>query len=139
MGTLRWPVPYNLISALEENLSMLEYKLGTDIHSCLQDIITIHQPCGGNHTCPEQCTHFYLLQTCSSICFIVVMCMVAVMTESWEDWCKWTSLTAPEFLLNPSLHGTYLRINALSWAVKNKFDVTTLKKFHQVMVAQNPH
>ena len=30
--SLRWPVPYNLISALEENLSMLECKLGIDIH-----------------------------------------------------------------------------------------------------------
>ena len=128
MGTLRWPVPYNLISALEENLSMLECKLGIDIHTCLQDIITIHSPCGGNHTHPEQCTHFYPLQTCSNICGIIVMCMVNVMTESWEDWYKWTNLTAPEVLRNPSLHGTYLRINVLSWIVEDKIDVTTLNK-----------
>ena len=30
--SLMWPVPYNMISALEENLHMLECKLGIDIH-----------------------------------------------------------------------------------------------------------
>ena len=44
--SLQWPVPHNLISELGENLHMLECKLGINIHSCLQDIITIHQPCG---------------------------------------------------------------------------------------------
>ena len=56
------------------------------------------------------------------------MCMVAVMTDSWDDSCKWTNLTAPEFLLNPSLSSKNLRINALSWIVKDKIDVATLKK-----------
>ena len=115
-----------MISALEENLHILECKLGIDIHSCLKDI---HQLCGDNYTCPEQCTHFYPLQSCSNICGIIVMCMVAVMTESWDGWRKWTNLTAPECLLNPSLHGKYLRINALSWVVEDKMDVTTLNKF----------
>ena len=127
--SLRWPVPQNLISALEENLRVLECKLGIDIHSCVQDIITIHQPCGGTHTCPEQGTSFYPLQTCSNVCGIIVMSMVAVMANSWEEWCKWTSLTAPEVLQNPSLHSTYLRINTLSWIVENKIDAATLNKF----------
>ena len=123
--SLGWSVPYNLISALEENLHMLECKLGIDIHSCLQDIITIN----GKHKCLEQCTHFYPLQSCSNICGIIVMCMIAIMTESWEDWCKWNHLAEPEFLLNPSLHGNYLRINALSWVVEEKIDIDTLNKF----------
>ena len=127
--SLRWPVPQNLISALEENFRVLECKLGIDIHSCVQDIITIHQPCGGTHTCPEQGTSFYPLQTCSNVCGIIVMSMVAVMANSWEEWCKWTSLTAPEVLQNPSLHSTYLRINTLSWIVENKIDAATLNKF----------
>ena len=57
------------------------------------------------------------------------MCMVAVMSESWDDWCKWTNISAPEFLLNPSLNGKYLRINALSWIVEDKIDVGTLRKY----------
>ena len=56
------------------------------------------------------------------------MCMVAVMTDSWDDWCKWTKPTAPEFLLNPSLNSKYLRIDVLSWIVEDKIDVATLKK-----------
>ena len=127
--SLGWPVPYNLISVLEENLHMLECNLGINIHSCLQDITTIHQPCGGNDIHLEQCTHFYPLQKCSNICGIIVMCMVAVMSQSWEDWCKWNNLTAPAFLLNPSLHDKYLRINALSWVVEDKIDVATVNKF----------
>ena len=124
--SLGWSVPHNLVSSLEENLHMLERKLEIGIHSCLQDIITIHQPCGGNHTCSDQCTQFYPLQTCSNICGIITMCMVAVMTESWEGWLKWNNLSAPQFLQNPSLHGKYLRINAL---VQNKIDIVTLNKF----------
>ena len=125
-----WPVPHNLISELGENLHMLECKLGINIHSCLQDIITIHQPCGDNHThpVPVECTHFYPLQTCSNICGIIVMCMVAVMSESWDDWFMWTNVSAPKLLLNPSLNGKYLRINTLSWIVENKIDVATLRK-----------
>ena len=40
--SLMWPVSY-MISALEENLHMLECKLGIGIHSCLKDIIS-HSP-----------------------------------------------------------------------------------------------
>ena len=94
---------------------MLEGKLGIDIHSCVQDIITIHQPCGSNHRHLDQCTHFYPLQTCSNICGIIVMCMVAILLRAGKVGSEWNNLTAPEFLQNPSLHGKYLRINTLSW------------------------
>ena len=56
------------------------------------------------------------------------MCMVAVMSESWDDWFMWTNVSAPKLLLNPSLNGKYLRINTLSWIVENKIDVATLRK-----------
>ena len=110
---------------------MLEHKLGIDIHTCLQDIITIHQPRGNNHMCSDHCKHFYPLQTCSNVCGIVVMCMVAMMAEDWEGWHEWNNTTAPKFLLNPTLYSNYLRINALSWVVMDKIDTGTLNKFPQ--------
>ena len=106
--SLGWPAPYNLISV---HLHMLECKLGINIHGCLQDIITIHQPHGDNYKHPEQCTHFKHVRTSVAL----VMCMVAV------DWCKWNNLTAPQF---PSLHGKYQILY-----LEEKIDVATLNKF----------
>ena len=37
---LLWPVPHNLINELDENLHMLECKLGINIRSCLQSPFT---------------------------------------------------------------------------------------------------
>ena len=64
--------------------------------------------------------------------------MVAVMSESWDDWCKWTNISAPELLLNPSFNGKYLRINALSWIVEDKIDVSTLRKYSSNQNSSNP-
>ena len=61
------------------------------------------------------------------------MCMAAIMTDSWE---AWNNLTVPDFLLNPTLHSKYLRLNALSCLVENQIDVTLNS---QIMTAQSAH
>ena len=107
--SLVWPVPHNLISELEHNLLMLEGKLGIDIlvvYKILSPFINLVVVTTCRYL--DQCPHLYPLQTCSNICGIIVMCMVAIMTETWEGWQEWNNLTAPEFLLNPSLHGKYI-------------------------------
>ena len=62
MDSLAWPVPHNLISELEDNLLMLEGKLGIDIHSCVQDNY-YHHSSTLSYRHLDQCTHLYPLQT----------------------------------------------------------------------------
>ena len=66
-------------------------------------------------------------QKCSNVCGIVVMCMAAIMSESWVKWLNWNNIAAPTVLLNPTLYSVHLRINVLSWIVQDRIDITTLR------------
>ena len=119
--SLGWDVPNNLEAVVKENIAFLQAKTGLTFHVAINnsDIVVLHHPSGGNHKCHTKCrVHFYPLQTCSHICGVIVLCMVALMAQSWQNWLYWDRGIAPPLLLNPSLHNDYLRLKG---TVRSKY------------------
>ena len=65
---------------------------------------------------------FYPLQSCSHMCGVIVVCMVAVICDHWNSWFTWGSCV--DVLSNPSMNSRQLRLIVMSWIVDKKVNTS---------------
>ena len=117
--SLAWSLPSNLISAVESSLKIILSELEIDIRKCLQNIIVLQKsgvPINGR-------TPFYPLQTCSNMCGVIVVCMSAILYESWGSWVTCTNQTVLPLISKPSVNSRQLRLMVMSWILTSDINV----------------
>ena len=105
--SLAWPVPSNLSQALGSSIKLIESKLKITIQDSISNVIQL------NVSKNENCTvKVYPVQTCSSVCGVVVMGMGAVLCEYWKDW---DNIRRVGWLLSPTQFSDELRVVIMQW------------------------
>ncbi len=59
------------------------------------------------------------------MCGIIVVCMVGVLCELWEEWATWNRDVKIPLLTNPSNNNLQLRSIAMSWILNETIDSST--------------
>lgn len=98
--SLAWSLPTNLISAVESSLRVVLSDLEIDIGNCLQNVVLLQHSDVSNH---KGCEPFYPLQTYSNMCGVIVVCMSAILCESWDSWVTWNNETEVPLISKPSV------------------------------------
>lgn len=125
--SLAWPAPNGLLSKVDRYLKAVCKDDDVSNYS----VAILHDPTSkcpksGFHRCGGTCAQFYPLQTCSSICGIVVMVAAAIACHNLEFFQHIstahghaTKSFPPVFLQTPSRFGKYLRLAVASWIAGN--------------------
>ena len=117
--SLGWTLPNNLEHTVVPNLKKIEGDLGIDIPFLLKNVMIISDVSGTCRSCSNSYKLFYLKQSCSNICGIVVVCMVGVLCDQWDLWLTWDDQTRVPLLSNPTMNSRQLRLIAMSWIVNH--------------------
>ena len=93
--------------------------------------LTCHDPSStalGAHCCSETCANFYPLQTCGSICGVVVMVMAAIACHNPAYFSHLSTRHSQDlpnvFLQAPSRFSKYLRLVIASWITENSVNTS---------------
>ena len=82
--SLGWPLPSNLSNTVGSNLKRMEEDLGINIMTSLENTTVINKLSDAGFISSDSCKLFYPLQSCSNVCGVIVVCMVAVLCDHWE-------------------------------------------------------
>ena len=74
--SLGWPLPSNLSNTVGSNLKIL-------------DTTFINKLSDAGFISSDSCKLFYTLQSCSNVCGVIVVCMVAILCDHWNSWLTW--------------------------------------------------
>ena len=125
--SLAWPAPNDLLSKVDSYLKAVCKDDDVSNYS----VTMLHDPASkcpksGAHHCGDTCASFYPLQTCSSICGVVVMVAAAIACHNLEFFqhistahSHTTKSFPPIFLETPSRFSKYLRLVIASWIAGN--------------------
>ena len=120
--SLAWYYPNSLIE--KANMYIKAISPSDDVAN--YTIVTCHDPSAtssGGHCCGETCAILYPLQTCGSICGVVVMVMAAIACQNPAYFshllAKHNQGIPSVFLQTPSRFNKYLRLVIASWITEN--------------------
>ena len=82
--SLGWPLTSNLSNTFGSKLKRLEEDLGINIMTSLENITVINKLSDAGFISSDSCKLFYPLQSCSNVCGVIVVCMVAILCDHWE-------------------------------------------------------
>lgn len=113
--SLGWAIPSNLETMVEPLLKKVGLSLEPfSINEC------------------KSMKLFYLRQTSSNMCGVIVLCMAAVMSCEWDQWLEWNADNVPVCLQLPSEHSKHLRLNVILWLIEDRVDLSSITKHKQV-------
>ena len=128
--SLAWPIPDGLVNKVKGYINAATTEDGSDYSITMCHDSDSISPSTGCHICNQNCAQFYPLQTCSSICGIVVIIMAAlaclrpVVFKHISMLHSNLTKRLPEvFLRNPTVSSKYLRRVVVAWVAENKVNI----------------
>ena len=130
--SLAWPAPEGLLN--QANKYIKAASNGVDdvsnyTFSMCHDPANVC-PRSGSHRCAQSCAKFYPLQTCGSICGVVVMAVSAIACQNVDFFYHISTAYGQDtkhfpsiFLQTPSRFSKYLRLVVASWITSNSIDI----------------
>ena len=125
--SMAWNYPKSLIE--KTNMYIKAISPSDDVAN--YTIVTCHDPsftASGAHCCGKTCANFYPLQTCGSICGVVVMIMAAIACNNPAYFSHLSTRhdqgIAGVFLQTPSRFSKYLRLVIASWIAENSVNTS---------------
>ncbi len=119
--SLSWPLPKKFNKTIMSTFDLLSKDLKININKCLENIYHCN-----NSNSVKTLSKFYPSQTCSNMCGVIVVCMVGVFCELWEEWVTWNGDVQIPLLTNPSINNLQLRSIAMSWILDETIDSGTV-------------
>ena len=119
--SLAWPIPSNLNQALGSSIKIIESKLKVSIWDSMSNVLQLNVSKNeSNKDCSKK---FYPVQTCSSVCGLVVMCMGALLCDYWKDWDK---IRKVGWVLSPTQFSDELRVMIMQWILAERVETSNL-------------
>ena len=128
--SLGWPIPEGLVDKVKGYITAATKEDGSDYCITLCHDYNSISPSTGSHICSQKCVQLYPLQSCSSICGIVVITMGAlaclrpiVFNHILFPDSDLTKRLPDFFLKNPSCFSKYLRRSVIAWVAENEVTI----------------
>ena len=128
--SLGWPIPEGLVDKVKGYITAATKEDGSDYSVTMCHDSNSISPLTSSHICNQKCVQLYPLQTCSSICGIVVIIMAAlaclrpvVFNRMLIQDSNVTKELPYFFLKNPSGFSKYLRRSVIAWVAENEINI----------------
>lgn len=128
--SLAWPLPDGLVNKVKGYINAATNEDGSDYSIMMCHDSDSISPSTGCHICNHNCAQSYPLQTCSSICGVVVIVMAAIACLQPVTFKYLSTLHSnfrkqlPEFFLrNPTGFSKYLRRVVAAWVAENEVNI----------------